>query len=262
MKLFYRHFGEGEPVIILHGLLGLSDNWVTIGRRLAEKFEVFIPDQRNHGQSPHSDTFNYYSLTEDLLEFVEDHQLLNPIIIGHSMGGKVAMNFALEHPFRVDKMIVVDISTRKYSGRQEHLEILDAMRSVDLSVVTEREEVESLIREKIKSEKIALFILKNIYRIGRKKLAWRLNVDAIFNNIENAYEEIDSHYTYEKPVLFVKGGKSNYIMADDQVEIRKYFPNAQFKTIENASHWVHADEPEELCRIFSEFLSKECEYAV
>ncbi len=262
MKLFYRHFGEGQPVIILHGLLGLSDNWVTIGRRLAEQFEVFIPDQRNHGQSPHSDTFNYYSLADDLLEFIEDHQLINPIIIGHSMGGKVAMNFALEHPSKVDKLIVVDISMRKYSGRQEHMEILDAMRSIDLARITQREEVETKIREKISSEKIALFILKNIYRIGKTKLAWKLNVNAIFDNIENVYEGIDSPYTFDKQTLFVKGGNSNYITSNDRNQILQNFPHAIFKTIENASHWVHADEPEELCRIFSEFLAKNCEYSV
>ena len=124
MKLFHRKYGEGQPLIILHGLFGISDNWVTIGRRLADKFEVYILDQRNHGQSPHSDVFNYYAMVEDLYEFIENHQLFNPIIIGHSMGGKVAMNFALEHPSKVSKLIIVDMSVRKYSARQIHLNII------------------------------------------------------------------------------------------------------------------------------------------
>ena len=113
MKLFYRHFGEGQPVIILHGLFGISDNWVTIGKRMADKYEVFIPDQRNHGRSPHSDTFNYYALVDDLYEFIEDHRLINPVIMGHSMGGKVAMNFALEHPSKIDRLVVIDMSVRE-----------------------------------------------------------------------------------------------------------------------------------------------------
>ncbi|MCB0824508.1 MAG: alpha/beta fold hydrolase, partial [Bacteroidales bacterium] len=161
MKLFFRRYGEiGQPVIILHGIFGISDNWVTIGRRLAERFDVYILDQRNHGQSPHSDTFNYFALADDLYEFIQDHQLINPILIGHSMGGKVAMNFALENPQKIDKLIVVDMSVRKYPPRQEHLEIMQAMLAVDFNEVSTREEVEEIISKRIKSPRIRMFILK------------------------------------------------------------------------------------------------------
>ncbi|MCD4731315.1 MAG: alpha/beta fold hydrolase, partial [Bacteroidales bacterium] len=176
MKLFYRHYGEGQPVIILHGIFGISDNWVTIGRRLAEKFEVFILDQRNHGQSPHNDTFNYFALAEDLFEFIEDHQLTNPILIGHSMGGKVAMNFALEHPHRVNRFIVVDMSVRAYPARQQHMDILNAMLSINFDDISSREEVEQIITSTVKSPRISQFVLKNLYRIGKTRLAWRPNV--------------------------------------------------------------------------------------
>lgn len=260
MKLFYRQYGEGQPVIIIHGIFGISDNWVTIGRRLAEKFEVFILDQRNHGQSPHSDTFNYYVLVDDLFEFIEDHQLINPILIGHSMGGKVAMNFALEYPQRVDKLIVVDISTRSYPARKQHMDIMTAMLSIDFDNVGSREEIEEIITEKVKSPRITQFVLKNLYRIGKKRLAWRLNIEDIYNNIENVFEGIDSSYSYDNPALFIKGGASDYILDEDYKLIKKNFPNAQFKTIENASHWVHADAPDELCQSFSEFLKKDCEF--
>lgn len=262
MKLFYRQMGEGQPVIILHGIFGISDNWVTIGRRIAEEFEVFILDQRNHGQSPHSSTFNYYSLVDDLYEFIEDHQLVNPIIIGHSMGGKVAMNFALDNPAKVDKLIVVDISLRHYSARQEHMEIVRAMLSVNFDHVTSRNEVEELISASVKSPRIRMFIMKNLYRIGKNRLSWRLNVKDIYENIENVFEGISSPYTFEKPALFVKGGNSDYIIEEDIDSILKNFPLAQFKTIEGASHWVHADKPDELCAIFSEFLNKDCEFRV
>jgi len=195
VKLFYRTYGEGQPVIILHGIFGISDNWVTIGRRLAEKFEVFILDQRNHGQSPHSDTFNYFSMVEDLYEFIEDHQLTNPILIGHSMGGKVAMNFALEHPHRVDKLIVVDMSVRHYPPRQQHMDVLNAMMSIDFDEIASRDEIEKIITGIVKSPKISQFVLKNMYRIGKTRLAWRLNVDSIYNNLENVFEGVDSPYT-------------------------------------------------------------------
>lgn len=260
MKLFYRNYGEGQPVIILHGLFGISDNWVTIGRRLAEKFEVFIVDQRNHGQSPHSDTFNYYALVEDLYEFIQDHQLTNPILIGHSMGGKVAMNFALEHPHYVDKLIVVDMSVRKYPARQYHMNILNAMLSIDFDNVSSREEIAAIISDKVESPRVTKFILKNLYRIGKSRLAWRLNVEDIYNNIENVFEGVEGPYTSDVPALFVRGGKSEYIMDEDYAMILRKFPNATFKTIEEASHWVHADAPDELCKYFSEFLLKECSY--
>jgi len=260
MKLFYRHYGEGQPVIILHGIFGISDNWVTIGRRLAEKFEVFILDQRNHGQSPHNDTFNYFALAEDLFEFIEDHQLTNPILIGHSMGGKVAMNFALEHPHRVDKLIVVDMSVRAYPARQQHMNILNAMSSINFDEISSREEVEEIITSAVKSPKISQFILKNLYRIGKSRLAWRINVDAIYNNIENVFEGLELPYTSDIPALFVKGGASDYILDEDYELILQKFPNVQFTTIDNASHWVHADAPDELCAKFSDFLAKDCDY--
>lgn len=262
MKLFYRQYGEGQPLIILHGLFGISDNWVTIGRRLAEKFEVYIIDQRNHGQSPHSDTFNYYSLVDDLYEFIEDHQLINPVLTGHSMGGKVAMNFALEHPHRVDRLIVVDIGVKAYPARQQHMDILNAMLSVDFDSVSSRDEVEKIITSSVKSPRISQFVLKNLYRIGNTRLAWRLNVEAIYNNIENIFEAIDSPYTFDKPALFVRGGASDYIQPEDYDSIKKIFTKAQFQVIDKASHWVHAEKPDELCAVFSKFLEKDCEFSV
>lgn len=192
-------------MIILHGIFGISDNWVTHGRRLAEQFEVFIPDQRNHGQSPHSDTFNYYSLADDLFEFIEDHQLHNPILIGHSMGGKVAMNFALDNPSRVDKLIVIDISLREYQARQEHIQILNAMRAVNFDQVFTREDVEEIVSQHLKSERIKLFILKNLYRIGQNRMAWRLNVESLYNNLEHVTIGVTSNFKYKKPTLFIAG---------------------------------------------------------
>ncbi len=258
MKLFYRHFGEGgQQVIILHGLFGISDNWVTIGRRMAEKYEVFILDQRNHGQSPHSETFNYYALVDDLYEFIEDHGIVNPVIMGHSMGGKVAMNFALEHSSKVDKLVVVDMSIREYKARKQHIEIIEALLSVDFMKIKSRAEVERIVSQKVESPRIKQFVLKNLYRINSNTFGWRINVKAIYDSLEYIFEGINSPYTFDKPSLFIKGELSDYILGEDYELIKNNFPKAQFQTIIGASHWVHAEKPDELCDTFIRFMEKQ-----
>ena len=258
MKLNFRHYGTGQPVIILHGVFGISDNWVTIGRKLAEKFSVFIPDQRNHGKSPHSATFNYFSLSDDLLEFIQTHKLEKPVIIGHSMGGKVAMTFALEHPDMVEKLVVVDISPRKYPGRDVHFEMIEAMMAVDFDKVETRGEVEEQLKDSIPSKRIRLFVMKNLYRKTRSTFDWRLNLPALSANMDYVFDGVQSSDKYDGPALFIRGGKSDYIQDQDFPLIHKLFPQAHIETIEKASHWVHAEAPEELCALFSSFLGKEC----
>ncbi|MBK6967444.1 MAG: alpha/beta fold hydrolase [Bacteroidales bacterium] len=261
MKLFYRHFGEGQPLIILHGIFGISDNWVTLGKRLAEKFSVYIPDMRNHGQSPHSPTFNYAAMADDLLEFIEEHELKKPMIIGHSMGGKVAMTFALEYPEMIDKLAIVDISMRKYPGRNVHFDMISAMMAVNFEAVSTREEVEALLENSIPDKRIRLFVMKNLYRKTRYTFDWRLNLPAISANMDYVFEGIESSSKFTGPTLFIKGGKSDYIIDADLPLIYKNFPAAKVQIIAGASHWVHADSPNELCRLFSVFLGKECSIA-
>jgi len=258
MKLFYRHFGEGQPLIILHGIFGISDNWVTLGKRLAEKFSVYIPDLRNHGQSPHSPTFNYVAMADDLMEFIDEHDLKNPMIIGHSMGGKVAMTFTLEHPELVEKLVIVDISPRKYPGRNVHFDMIGAMMAVNFEAVSTREDVENLLEHTIPNKRIRLFVMKNLYRKTAHTFDWRLNLEAISANMDYIFDGVESDSIFKGPTLFIRGGKSDYIHDEDAVLIYKNFPEAHIKTIENASHWVHADAPRELCRLFSLFLGKEC----
>lgn len=258
MKLFYRHFGEGQPLIILHGIFGISDNWVTLGKRLAEKFSVYILDLRNHGQSPHSPTFNYASMADDLHEFIEEHQLKKPMIIGHSMGGKVAMTFALEYPEMVEKLAIVDISLRKYPGRNVHFDMINAMMAVNFDAVSTREEVEFLLENSIPDKRIRLFVMKNLYRKTRHTFDWRLNLPAISANMDYIFEGIEANGTFNGPTLFIKGGKSDYIIEADFPMIYKKFPSAGIETIAGASHWVHADSPNELCKLFSMFLGKDC----
>lgn len=254
MKLFYRKYGSGEPVVILHGVFGLSDNWVTIGRRLGEHFTVYIPDQRNHGHSPHSPALNYFALADDLLEFLEEHTIRSPILIGHSMGGKVAMQFALDSSYPVKKLVVVDIAPRSYLVRQEHIQIVRAMRSIDFNIHTTRQAVESVLSKTGLTERVRYFIAKNLQRIGHERLAWRMNLDAIEENLEQISARFPSDGIYTGPVLVIKGGNSDYITGEDEPLFRRYFPGIVFKTIPHASHWVHADQPDALCRELDLFL--------
>jgi esterase len=260
MDLFFREFGSGQPVIILHGLYGQSDNWVTVGRRIANQFHVFIPDQRNHGQSPHTAIHSFPAMADDLAQFIEDHEIENPVLIGHSMGGKVAMTYTLENPGKVNKLIVIDISPRKYPERITHTQIISEMLSIDLEKVVSRTEVEKILESRITDPRIRMFILKNLYYKLHGKLAWRLNLDAINQSMDLIFDAVKSENTFEGPTLFIRGGKSDYIPDSDIQLINSLFPAAILKTISGASHWVHADAPEELCFLLSGFLERECAF--
>jgi len=255
MELFYRKYGEGKPIVILHGLLGISDNWVAFSRRLAmEGYKIFIPDQRNHGQSPHHPVLNYYALTDDLAEFIETHQLIKPVILGHSMGGKVAMRNTLEHPGSVDRLIIVDTSLRTYVRFNYHLRLIDAMLSVDFNVVKTRTEAEEQLRRKIGDERLVQFLMKNTFWKEKGKLGWRPNLQAISNNVDAMYDGVFYSSKFDRPALFVRGGQSDYILEEDIPAILQNFPQAEIKTIESGTHWVHADEPEQFYKIVLDFL--------
>lgn len=260
MKLFFREFGVGQPVIILHGLFGQSDNWVTVGRRIADQFHVFIPDLRNHGRSPHTSIHSFPAMADDLAAFIEDHKIENPVLIGHSMGGKTAMTYALENPGKVKKLVVIDISPGKYPERVTHTQVISQMLSIDLEKVTTRSEVEKILSSRIADTRVRMFILKNLYYKIHGKLAWRLNLDAINQSMDLLFDSVSSENKYSGPSLFIRGGKSDYVPDVDIPLIKSMFPEAVVKTISGASHWVHADAPEELCSLLSEFLGRECTY--
>jgi len=257
MQLFFRRFGEkgNQPVVILHGLFGISDNWVSYGRRLSlEGYEIFIPDQRNHGQSPQSDNFNYLSLTDDLFDFIDENEIEDPIIIGHSMGGKVAMRFTLENPLLVKKLVVVDISLKAYGPRKQHLSIIKAMKSIDLASINFRQEVEDQLAKYIPEPRIRLFILKNLHRKSKNEFEWRLYYQGIEKSLTEMFDAIDTSVKYDKPTLFIKGGASDYILLEDYDQIRYNFSNAEIVTIENASHWLHVEVAEKFYQLTSGFV--------
>ncbi len=256
MKLFYRSFGSGPPLIILHGLYGSSDNWVTIARVLSNEFTVILPDQRNHGQSPHDTLHTYSSMSEDLLELVTDLKISRFFLAGHSMGGKSAIAFALRWPEMLSGLLIADISpfaneSEKDNIRSDHFKILNTILSADIERIESRAELEKKIAEKLPDENVRGFILKNLKRDENNRFVWKLNAEALLNNLDNIMEGIApetwiSHQISGFPVIFIRGEQSGYIPESHYVEIRKVFPAAEFVTIPNAGHWIHSDVPVEV----------------
>ena len=253
MKLHYKEMGHGQPLLILHGLFGTLDNWQTLAKRLAEHYNVFLVDLRNHGRSPHSDQHDYDLMAEDVLQLVDDLQIPTPAIMGHSMGGKVAMNYALKYPTRLTKLIVVDIAPKAYPPH--HDEIIDALQSVDLSTVTSRGDVDKQLAKTISDESVRLFLMKNLYRKEDNTFGWRMNLDVIEQNYENVAAPITSDTPFKKNTLFIKGGRSRYIMPEDVYTcIERLFTLVEVETIPNAGHWVHAEAPDEVYDLVTRFL--------
>jgi pimeloyl-ACP methyl ester carboxylesterase len=255
MKLFYRMLGEGQPLIILHGLFGMSDNWLSLAKRFSAAYKVFLIDQRNHGQSPHHPDFNYEVMTNDLFEFIKAERLENIILMGHSMGGKTAMNFALRHEAYIDKLIIVDIAPKSYNT-DRFAAILNALRNLPLPQLTSRSEADMLLSRTIKAAALRQFLLKNLTRDENGHFIWKLNIDALLNNLDHISRQIESDTIYRKPMLLIKGEKSDYITEDDYPEIKRLFPTVQLSIISGATHWVHAEAPQKFFETVNRFLGK------
>ena len=243
MKLHYKTIGSGRPVIILHGLFGSGDNWITMAKALAAHgFQVFLVDQRNHGRSDHDSEMNYSNMAADLQELIIDHDIEKPVLLGHSMGGKTVMWHSYQHPEVAEKLIVVDIAPRQYPPHHQH--IFEALHLVDLEKISSRKEVEVIISNKIQDRSVIFFLLKNLYWDTADKLAWRFNLNAIEQNINSIGDQLLFSTVITTPVLFIRGGNSDYINLSDERYIDSYFSNSEILTIEGAGHWVHADQPE------------------
>ena len=255
MKLFFRKYGEGQPLIILHGLFGQSDNWNSLGKQFSEKgFEVYLVDQRNHGLSPWNDEWNYKVMSGDILELMHDNNLQKAILLGHSMGGKSAMHFAINHCEKISKLIVVDIAPKKYLTANDG--VLDGLLAIDFEKVKSRKEVEKFLSNHISDNGTKLLLQKNLYWIEENKLAWRFNLEVISKNRNVVGDTFDvENKNCDKPTLFLRGGKSKYILDSDFSEIKKLFPNSELKIIKDAGHWIHSDKPKEFFEEVMKFIA-------
>ena len=242
MKLHFRELGEGKPLVILHGLFGYSDNWQTHAKKLAEYYRVILVDLRNHGHSDWADSNSYELMAQDVYELCLELQLNNFILLGHSMGGKVAMYFAQEHEDLLDKLVVVDIGMKAYPMHHDH--ILDGIHSVDLPNNSTRSQAEAQMSAHIESEGVKQFLLKNLYWKEKGKLAWRMNVEVLEREMPNILAAVPA-IKVSIPTLFIRGALSNYILDEDISEIEDVFIDAEMVTMENAGHWVHAESPAE-----------------
>jgi esterase len=252
MKLFFRELGQGDPIIILHGLFGSSDNWLTQAKLIGAHFKVYSVDLRNHGQSPHSDDFDYKSMVADLEEFIDDHQIQNPIVIGHSMGGKAAMNFALAHPDKLSGLIVVDIAPRPYD--LEHYTIVIGLNAIPIETLSSRNEADEILSQHVPEPDVRQFLLKNLQRKSTGGFAWKINLPVISQKLSNIGLDLQFSGQFQKPTLFIRGGKSKYVLDSDLKHINEIFPTAAVETMDTG-HWVQAEKPQEFSAKVMQWLS-------
>jgi esterase len=245
--------GEGTPFIILHGFLGMSDNWKTMGQKFSEHgFQVHLVDQRNHGHSFHSDEFNYDVLVEDLKNYCDTNNLQEIVLLGHSMGGKTAMLFAAKYTQMVSKLIVADISPRYYPVH--HDGILKGLSALDFDVIKSRGEADEVLSGYVSDFGTRQFLLKNLYWVEKGKLGLRMNLNVLKEEVSEIGEPLPTQARFEKATLFLKGDRSEYIGEEDETIIRNHFPNVQIETISNAGHWLHAENPEAFFNAVIKFI--------
>ncbi|HYG03121.1 MAG TPA: alpha/beta fold hydrolase [Chryseosolibacter sp.] len=242
MKLFHREVGQGQAIVILHGIFGSSDNWLTQARILSPDYRVLSLDLRNHGQSPHSNDFDYQAMVDDLAEFLNEHNVEDPIIIGHSMGGKVVMNFALAHPEKLSRLVVVDISPRPYN--LEHYIILDGLNAIPINEITTRNEADEILARYVDESDVRQFLLKNLQRKTTGGFTWKINLPVITKNLHKIGHDLQFEGTFDKPTLFIRGGRSRYVTDEDMSRIKTLFPRAELETLDTG-HWVQAERPQE-----------------
>jgi len=252
MELHARVVGDGPPLILLHGLFGSNENLGGVARALSDRFSVYGLDLRNHGRSPHGRRMDYTTLANDVRETMDAHALDSAIVLGHSLGGKTAMELALSAPERVARLVAVDIAPIDYDRR--HDQELDALHGLDLATIRSRRDADEALTEQIPTTAIRQFLLKNLVR-GEDGFEWRVPLDTIYAEYEHIAAAPASEGPYKGPALFVRGGRSDYLPADAKPAIHQRFPNARIETIPDAAHWVHVDAPEAFLKLVRRFLT-------
>ncbi|MBZ0327380.1 MAG: alpha/beta fold hydrolase [Altibacter sp.] len=253
MLLHSQIIGTGTPFVILHGFLGMGDNWKTLGNQFAEQdYEVHLIDQRNHGRSFHSDDFSYDFLVKDLKAYCDHYKLNEIVLLGHSMGGKVAMLFAVSYPELVSKLLVADIAPKAYPPH--HQDILKALTMLNFSEIDSRGEADTVLSAYIKDMGTRQFLLKNLYWKQRGELGLRMNLPVLSETIEEIGKPLPEGSFFLKDTLFLRGERSGYIEDMDELLIRKHFPKSKIRTISKAGHWLHAENPADFYRYVKDFL--------
>ena len=251
MKLFSKIYGDkGQDLIVIHGLFGMSDNWNSLGKKFAKYCKVHLIDLRNHGRSPHAQEFNYDVMCEDILEYMQDNSISKPIVLGHSLGGKVGMKIAFSFPNKIDKLIVVDIAPREYNTDFIQ-DFLQNLHKLSLQDFEKREEVDQVLSETLENRETRLFLLKNLYRNQQKEFAWRFNLDVLLEKVNNIQEADFIEGICDIPTYFLRGDDSNYITAEDELIINKHFSDYSIATIDGAGHWLHVQQSE---RFYNEVM--------
>lgn len=253
VKLVHKIYGHGQPVIIMHGLFGMGDNWRSIARILEGQYQCILVDMRNHGRSPHDPEMNFEVMANDILQLMDDLGLTQAALLGHSMGGKVAMHIALHYPERVTKLIVVDIAPKIYPPH--HNAVINAINAIDFKQLPQRTDVEKAMILHLGNDQSTIqFLLKNISRDAEGRLEWKANMPVIISAYEHLMETIGNTEQYTGPALFIRGQQSRYILDDDLPVIEALFPQYELRTIPGAGHWVHADAPTALAEAVGRFL--------
>lgn len=255
MELNFKSYGKGPALIILHGLFGSLDNWVSHARQLSEHFSVYVIDQRNHGRSPHAPEWDYPTMAEDLADFMDQQGIFQAHLLGHSMGGKTVMQFAMYHPERIDHLVVADMAPKAYEPH--HTQILESLIQLDLSALSSRSEAEKQLAKGIADPVIRQFLLKSLGRDADKKLRWKFNLEVIYEKYALILEAIELDFPFEGPTLFLSGEQSTYVQAHDHDLIQEGFPGAQFEQMPQAGHWLHADRPAAFLAAVQAFLPLE-----
>lgn len=251
MKLNFKKSGSGPPLVILHGLFGSLDNWFSIAKELVEHYTLYLVDQRNHGDSPHASDWNYEVMVEDLRELLDAEGLEKIFLMGHSMGGKTAMNFAIAYPERVEKLIIGDIAPRHYPIH--HQRILEGLTALNLHTLQSRKEADEHLATYIPEIGVRQFLLKSLGR-SAEGFVWKINLPVIVANIENVGEALAEGSRYEGPSLFLGGATSDYILPSDLATIQAHFPNYEWVSIPDAGHWLHAEQPQAVVKAIRRFL--------
>lgn len=253
VSLNHKIIGQGPPVIILHGLFGMLDNLLLLAKRLEEAgYMAILIDQRNHGRSPHTLEMDYQLMSDDLAHFMSDNWIHDATIIGHSMGGKTALQFTAEHENMVSKLVVIDIGIKKY--HHGHDQVFDALFAVPIDTVESRSQVQDILMSKLNDKGTVQFLMKNLSRDPNGGFNWKANLHTLHLRYENIIDGVKFNHPCDTETLFIRGGKSNYIHDDDIQDIKKVLPHAHFNTIEHASHWVHVDAPDELFSQINDFI--------